>query len=222
MKQIEENNNQNKPKEESSRNNTLSKNGYFLSEIPVKKMENNMTAKKRVTFRNIQNLAESYGLNFIQSVPIRHSRGYSYQYILEMNHNLNKWIKKNYKVKINKGKYDMWNYDLCYDVVDVNFEGRENIFSHEERTLRYTKKSQHYKNRFPNLAKINDIDLSNEFIDRLTDLSWEEWEDRFASMVFVNSTDNPDKLENPIVKAKDYHMARLHRSHYWYHIKVAQ
>ena len=165
--------------------------------------------KKRVTYRNIINLAESYGLDFSMSAPMRSNGRTYYQYHIEMDYNLNKWIKKNYKVKINKGKYDMWNYHFDYNVVDVNFEGRENYFGNEERTLRYTKKSQHYKKRFPNLAKINDIDLSNEFIDRLTGLSWEEWEERFASMIFVNSSDNPDKLENPIVKAKDYYERRV-------------
>ena len=162
--------------------------------------------KHRVTYNNLKDLATSYGLDFCQSAPIRCGSGRSFfQYYVEMNYDLNKWIKKNYTVKITKGKYDMWNYHFSYDVVDVNFEGREEIFTHEERTLRYTKKSQHYKKRFPNLAKINDIDLSNEFISRLTDLSWEEWEDRFARMVFANRTDDPRKPLNPIVKAKDYH-----------------
>ena len=164
---------------------------------------------KRLTFRNIENLATSYGLDFSRSAPLYSNGRTYYQYQIGMDHNLNKWIKKTYKLKINKGKYDMWNYALDYEVVDVNFVGRENIFGNEDRTLRYTKKSQHYKKRFPALAKINDIDLSNEYIDRLTDLSWEEWEERFASMIFVNSSDNPDKLVNPIVKAKAYHNKKV-------------
>ena len=164
--------------------------------------------KHRVTYNNLKDLATSYGLDFCQSAPIRCGSGrYFFQYTAEMNYDLNKWIKKNYTVKITKGKYDMWNYYFSYDVINVNSDGdgRRNYVYDEDRTLRYTKTEQHYKKRFPNLAKVGKIDLTDQEITHLTDLTWEEWEDRFARMVFANGTDDPKKHLNPIVKAKDYH-----------------
>ncbi len=161
--------------------------------------------KKRVTYRNLTDLAKSYGLSFCQSAPMTGAGRTYYNYFVEMDHKLNKWIKKNYKVKVDKSKHSIWNYILDYNVVDVNFDGREKYQPNEDRCLRYTNRSQKYKDRYPNLKAMNDIDLSNEYISRITDLSWQEWNDRFAALTFMNSTDNPEDPENPIVKAIDFY-----------------
>jgi hypothetical protein len=164
--------------------------------------------KQRVTYRNLEALAESYGLMFHQSVPIRGGNFYSYEYLLEASVELNKWIRKNYKIKIDRRNTGMWNYTFEYVIVNLNDEARDNpyIVDREETTLRYTNNEQHYKEKFNyTLKRTQNRDWNGQEISRLTDLTWEEWNNRFAKVILKNYSDNPKDLVNPIVKVKDYH-----------------
>jgi|TARA_Y100000034_G_scaffold66349_1_gene80123 hypothetical protein len=164
--------------------------------------------KQRVTYRNLSDLAESYGLQFYQSAPITGGGYSSYEYYLEASVELNKWIRKNYKIKIDRRNTGMWNYTFEYVIVNLNDEARDNPYfvDREETTLRYTNNEQHYKEKFKYaLKRTQNRDWNGQEISRLTDLTWEEWNNRFAKVILKNYSDNPKDLVNPIVKVKDYH-----------------
>ena len=55
------------------------------------------------------------------------------------------------------------------------------------------------------LKRTQNRDWNGQEISRLTDLTWEEWNNRFAKVILKNYSDNPKDLVNPIVKVKDYH-----------------